>query len=44
MSVLEAVEFLFFVAIMTFFMLLDAPRVAILFEERLGRDSETRGR
>lgn len=41
MNLLEAVEFLFFVAIMTFFMLLDAPRVATLFEERLGRDSET---
>jgi AI-2 transport protein TqsA len=41
MSVLEAVEFLFFVAILTFFMLLDAPRVATLFEERLGRNSET---
>jgi predicted PurR-regulated permease PerM len=41
MSLLEAVEFLFFVAIMTFFMLLDAPRVATLFEERLGRNSET---
>ena len=28
MSVVEAVEFLFFVGVMTFFMLLDAPRVA----------------
>jgi AI-2 transport protein TqsA len=41
MSVLEAVEFLFFVGITTFFMLLDAPRVASRIEERLGRNSET---
>ena len=41
MSALEAVEFLFFVGIMTFFMLLDAPRAAAMVEARLGRDSET---
>jgi predicted PurR-regulated permease PerM len=40
-SILEAVEFLFFVGIMTFFMLLDVPRVISLVEERLGRNSET---
>jgi predicted PurR-regulated permease PerM len=40
-SVLEAVEFLFFVGIMTFFMLLDLPRVMSLVDERLGRNSET---
>jgi AI-2 transport protein TqsA len=41
MSVLGAVEFLFFVGITTFFMLLDAPRVASRLEDRLGRNSET---
>lgn len=41
MSLLEAVEFLFFVAIMTFFMLLDVPRAMILVEERVGKNSET---
>ena len=41
MSILEAVEFLFFVGILTFFMLLDAPRAATLVEERFGRNSET---
>jgi len=40
-SVLAAVEFLFFVGIMTFFMLLDLPRVMCLVDERLGRNSET---
>ena len=41
MSILEAAEFLFFVGIMTFFMLLDMPRATTLIEERLGRNSET---
>jgi AI-2 transport protein TqsA len=41
MSVLGAVEFLFFVGIMTFFMLLDVPRVTSIVEDRLGRNSET---
>ena len=41
MSILEAVEFLFFVGIMTFFMLLDCPAPCALVEERLGRNSET---
>ena len=41
MSILEAAEFLFFVGIMTFFMLLDIPRATTLIEERLGRNSET---
>lgn len=41
MGVLGAVEFLFFVAIMTFFMLLDVPRAMSLVEERLGSNSET---
>ena len=40
-SVIEAVGFLFFVGIMTFFMLLDLPRVMCLVDERLGRNSET---
>ncbi len=40
MGILEAVEFLFFVSIMTFFMLLDIPRATCLVEERLGRNSE----
>lgn len=40
-QVLGAVEFLFFVAIMTFFMLLDIPRSMALAENRLGKDSET---
>ena len=41
MSALEAVEFLFFVGILTFFMLLDVPRTQSLVEERFGRNSET---
>ena len=41
MSIIEAAEFLFFVGIMTFFMLLDMPRATTLIEERLGRNSET---
>jgi AI-2 transport protein TqsA len=40
-SVAEAVEFIFFAGVMTFFMLLDAPRMALRMEERFGRDSET---
>jgi AI-2 transport protein TqsA len=40
-TVLETIEFLFFVAIMTFFMLLDIPRATAIVEERFGRNSET---
>jgi AI-2 transport protein TqsA len=40
-SVAEAVEFIFFAGVTTFFMLLDAPRMAVRMEERFGRDSET---
>ncbi len=41
-SVAETVEFLFFVGVTTFFLLLDAPRLSLLMEERFGRDSETK--
>ena len=41
MNLLEAVEFLFFVVIMTFFMLLDVPRAMVLVEQRVGKNSET---
>lgn len=40
-SVVEGAEFLFFVGVTTFFMLLDAPRIAGILEARFGRDSET---
>jgi predicted PurR-regulated permease PerM len=40
-SVAEVVEFIFFVGVTTFFLLLDAPRLAVQMEERFGRDSET---
>ena len=41
MSVVEAVEFLFFVGVTTFFMLLDAPRVAAYMETRFGKNSDS---
>jgi len=40
-SILEAVEFLFFVSVTTFFLLLDAPRLAARMEEFFGKDSES---
>ena len=40
-SVAEAVEFIFFVGVTTFFLLLDAPRLRLVMEEWFGRDSET---
>jgi len=40
-SVVDGVMFLFFVCVTTFFMLLDAPRMALRMEERFGRDSDT---
>lgn len=40
-SVVDGVMFLFFVGVTTFFMLLDAPRMALRMEERFGRDSDT---
>jgi len=40
-SAAEAVEFLFFVGVTTFFMLLDAPRISAIMEARFGKDSET---
>ena len=40
-SVAEAVEFVFFVGVTTFFMLLEAPRLGSLIEKRFGRGSET---
>ena len=41
MSVLEAVEFLFFVGVLTFFLLLDAPNISSRMEKQFGRDPET---
>jgi predicted PurR-regulated permease PerM len=40
-SILEAVEFLFFVGVTTFFLLLDAPRLGSRLEEFFGKDSES---
>lgn len=40
-SAAEAVEFIFFVGVTTFFLLLEAPRLGSLLEARFGRDSET---
>jgi predicted PurR-regulated permease PerM len=40
-SAAETVEFLFFVGVTTFFMLLDAPRISAILEARFGKDSET---
>jgi AI-2 transport protein TqsA len=40
-SVAEAVEFIFFVGVTTFFLLLDAPRLGLVMEEYFGRDPET---
>lgn len=40
-SAAEAVEFLFFVGVTTFFMLLETRRLAGIMEERFGRDSDT---
>lgn len=41
MSAAEAAEFLFFVTVTTFFMLLDAPRISANMEARFGKDSAT---
>jgi predicted PurR-regulated permease PerM len=40
-GVLEAVEFLFFVGVTTFFLLLDAPRLSARIEEIFGKDPES---
>jgi AI-2 transport protein TqsA len=40
-SILEAVEFLFFVGVTTFFLLLDAPRLSCRLEDFFGKDSES---
>lgn len=40
-SIADAVMFIFFVGVTTFFMLLEAPRVASRMEKRLGKDSDT---
>ena len=40
MNLMEGVMFLFFVGVTTFFMLLDAPHVAVRLEQRFGKDSE----
>jgi predicted PurR-regulated permease PerM len=40
-SVVDTVEFVFFVGVTTFFLLLDAPRISALIEQRFGKDSET---
>lgn len=40
-SAAEAVEFVFFVGVTTFFLLLDAPRLGRVMEEWVGRDAET---
>jgi predicted PurR-regulated permease PerM len=39
MSVADTVMFLFFVGVLTFFMLLEAPRIAAHLEEHLGKES-----
>lgn len=40
-SAAETVEFLFFVAVTTFFILLDAPRIGMILRTRFGNDPET---
>ena len=40
-SAAEAVEFIFFVGITTFFILLDSSRISAIMETRFGKDSET---
>jgi AI-2 transport protein TqsA len=39
MNVMDSVMFLFFVGVITFFMLLDAPLITAKMEEKLGKDS-----
>lgn len=39
MSLMDAVMFLFFVGVLTFFMLLEAPRIAAHLEQSLGKES-----
>jgi AI-2 transport protein TqsA len=41
MGIAGAVEFLFFVGVTTFFMLLEAPRVTLRMSEWFGKDSDT---
>ena len=41
MSVVDGIMFLFFVAVTTFFMLLEAPNISARLEQRFGKDSET---
>lgn len=41
MSLAEGVMFVFFVGVLTFFMLLEAPRIGMHLEEHLGKESET---
>jgi AI-2 transport protein TqsA len=41
MSMADTVMFLFFVGVLTFFLLLDAPRMASDLEKRLGKESHT---
>jgi AI-2 transport protein TqsA len=40
-TIAEGLMFLFFVAVTSFFMLLEAPRLTERFEERYGKDSQT---
>jgi AI-2 transport protein TqsA len=40
-SAAEAVEFIFFVGVTTFFILLDSSRISAIMEARFGKDSET---
>ncbi len=40
-SIVEGIEFLFFVGVTTFFMLLDAPRVTTYMENHFGKNSES---
>ena len=41
MSLVDAIMFLFFVGVTTFFMLLEAPNLSARLEQRFGKDSET---
>jgi len=41
MSIFDAIMFLFFVGITTFFMLIEAPNLSARFEQRFGKNSDT---
>lgn len=41
MSIFDAIMFLFFVGITTFFMLLEAPNISARLKQRFGKDSDT---